>query len=85
MSDRSARREVRNPVLALPAVQALLARPAQDRAAIAALLGDLAKDARARAQHSWVKNKGPMAAYWKAVGAYAEHTRRVVKPEHEKR
>lgn len=77
--DRSNRREVRNPVLALPATQRLMALPPESREVIAALLGDLVIDARARAQQSWVKNKGPMAAYWKAVGAYAHHFRRVAK------
>lgn len=76
---RSQRREVRNPVLALPAVQRLLALPPEHRALFAEILGDLTTDARARAQLSWRQNKGPMAAYWKAVGAYAYHLRRVCK------
>jgi hypothetical protein len=63
---RSGRREVRNPVLGLPAVADL--DPAVT-AALAAVLGDLAADARRRAQISWAQNKGVMAAYWKAVGA----------------
>lgn len=75
--DRSARREVRNPVLALPAAERLLALDPATRELIAEILGDLAIDARGRAQESWRKNKGPMAAYWKAVGAYAGHRRRV--------
>jgi hypothetical protein len=79
MSDRSLRREVRNPVLALPAAQRLLALPPEQRALFAELMLDLTRDARARAQQSWVKNKGPMAAYWKAVGAYAHHIRQVLK------
>lgn len=48
------------------------------RAALAAVLGDLAADARRRAQISWTQNKGVMAAYWKAVGAYATHIRRAL-------
>lgn len=78
--ERSNKPEVRNPVLALPSVERLLALPAQDRAALADVLGDLASDARERAQASWRKNKGPMAVYWKAVGAYATHLRRAVRP-----
>lgn len=77
---RSSRREVRNPVLALPSVKRLQALPDDQRQIIADLLADVVTDARGRAQQSWLKNKGPMAAYWKAVGAYAEHVRRVVKP-----
>lgn len=78
MTARSNRREVRNPVLALPAVQRLLALDPDTRALVADILGDLVTDARARAQESWRKNKGPMAAYWKAVGAYAHHFKRIV-------
>ncbi|MGV0878032.1 hypothetical protein V6767_12875 [Martelella sp. FLE1502] len=72
---RSNRREIRNPVLALPAMRELAELPIDDREAIARLMDDLAKDARQRAQKSWLQNKGPMAAYWKAVGAYAAHIR----------
>ena len=81
---RSTRPEVRNPVLGLPAVERLLALPPESREAIAALMGDLSHDARVRAQESWRKNKGPMAAYWKAVGAYATHIRRAVRPARRK-
>jgi hypothetical protein len=76
---RSNRRDVRNPVLALPAMDQLEALPPEARAALAVLMRDIAKDARERAQQSWRRNKGPMAAYWKAVGAYAEHIRRAVR------
>ena len=79
MIARSNRREVRNPILALPGLKAVLALPPEVREAIAALLADIVADARERAQASWRKNKGPMAAYWKAVGAYAEHIRRAVR------
>jgi len=79
MAERSNRREVRNPVLALPGIKRLQALPPDTRAAIVELLADIVSDARDRAQRSWLKNKGPMAAYWKAVGAYAEHIRRAIK------
>lgn len=77
---RSNRREVRNPVLALPAAKRLQELSPETRQAVTDLLAEIVADARARAQQSWLKNKGPMAAYWKAVGAYAEHVRRVVRP-----
>lgn len=80
MSDRSLRSDVRNPVLGLPAIQGLQSLPPETRTLIAGLLKDLVSDARERAQESWRKNKGPMAAYWKAVGAYGEHIRRAVRP-----
>ena len=76
---RSTRREVRNPVLALPAVAALRRLDPAVTAALAAVLGDLTADARRRAQISWAQNKGVMAAYWKAVGAYATHIRRALR------
>lgn len=77
---RSSRQEVRNPVLALPAARKLRQLPPETRTVLTELFRELAADARVRAQTSWHRNKGPMAAYWKAVGAYAEHIRRVVRP-----
>lgn len=79
MVERSNRREVRNPVLALPSIQRLQDLPPEAREAVRHLLGDLVIDARERAQASWIKNKGPMAAYWKAVGAYAHHIKRALR------
>lgn len=69
----------RNPVLALPVAARLQALPPAQREALRAFCLDLATDARSRAQESWRKNKGPMAAYWKAVGAYAGHLAKVLK------
>lgn len=71
-------RNVHNPLLDLPAVAALQARPAADRAALRALLLDLARDAGGRAELSWRRHKGPMAAYWKAVSVYAKHAARTL-------
>ncbi|KEC73188.1 hypothetical protein RLPCCGM1_c1304 [Rhizobium leguminosarum bv. phaseoli CCGM1] len=79
MTDRSSNAHVINPVLALPAAQRLIDLHPDARAALADLLKDLSKDARQRAQKSWRSNKGPMAVYWKAVGAYATHLYRVVR------
>lgn len=78
--DRSSRREVRNPLVALPAMAAIQALPTESRLAIVALLNDLASDAAGRAEKSWRQNKGPMAAYWKAVSVYAKHLRAAVRP-----
>lgn len=58
----------------------LMDLPPEQRQVIHDILADLVSDARSRAQTSWRQNKGPMAAYWKAVGAYAHHLRRLVKP-----
>lgn len=79
MTDRSKDPKVINPVLGLPAAERLAALPADVRAEIAAIFKDLSVDARQRAQVSWKRNKGPMAAYWKAVGAYATHIYRAVR------
>lgn len=78
---RSDRREVRNPVFALAAARALLALPAEQKVLLAAVLYDLATDARRRADDAWEKNKGPMAVYWKAVGAYSRHIARALRSE----
>lgn len=71
--ERSSRPEVRNPVLALPAAARLVALPAPAREALAAVLRDLSRDARERAEKCWRTHKAPMAAYWKAVAVYARH------------
>lgn len=77
--DRSSRREVRNPVTALPGAQALAALPPDVRAVIVTALDSMAKDAAHRAEKSWRQNKGPMAAYWKATSVYAKHFRAFVR------
>jgi hypothetical protein len=77
MTARSNRREVRNPVLALPSAKALRNLPPEAKAALRAALGEIAGEAARKAQHSWATNKAPMAAYWKAVGVYAKHIRAV--------
>lgn len=75
MKDRSARREVRNPVLALPAAQELERLSPEAREALRAVLGAIAHDAAERAERSWRQKKGIMAAYWKGVSTYAKHIR----------
>lgn len=80
MSARSTRREVRNPLLALPAAQRLTATDAPWRAELRALLLELRDDCRARADKAWRTHKAPMALYWKAVGVYAGHLARLLAP-----
>jgi hypothetical protein len=77
---RAERAEVRNPILALPAVKALQALDPDVRALLVALLRDLQRDARSRAQQCWDKRKPPMAAYWAAAGVYAGHLARALRP-----
>lgn len=77
---RSTRTDVRNPVLGLPHVDRIKDLDPAARKLLADILGDIAKDARGRAQESWRKNKAPMAAYWKAVSTYSGHIKRAVRP-----
>ena len=76
---RSNRPEVRNPVLALNAVRRLQELEDVPRAALGALLAELSIEARDKAEACWRRNKGPMAAYWKAVAVYAKQTARAIR------
>jgi hypothetical protein len=76
---RSNRADVRNPLLALPAMTRLRALPMPVREALRALLLDLSDDARARADKCWRTRKAPMAVYWKVVAVYARHTARALR------
>jgi hypothetical protein len=62
-----------NPLLKLPAGQALLALPPSERRAIEAVMRDLRHQANKEAETAWKRRKGPMAAYWRAVATYARH------------
>lgn len=79
MTDRSRLSQVRNPVLALPSAKKLTELSPEARTLLACLLKEINATARMRAQESWRKNKGPMAVYWKAVGAYAGHIYRALR------
>lgn len=76
---RADRAETRNPLLALPAARRLGELDQATRELVAELLGELALDARGRAETSWRKHKAPMATYWKAVSVYARHLRLVLR------
>lgn len=78
--ERSNRREVRNPVLGLPAAKAALATLSErEIAALSSVLDAIGADAASRAEESWRKHKGPMAAYWKAAGVYCRHIARAAR------
>lgn len=77
---RSLRPDVRNPVLRLPAAQRILMLPEPQRRLLAELLMDLRRDALERADTCWRRHKAPMAVYWKAVGVYAGHIARAIRP-----
>lgn len=76
---RSARPEIRNPLLALPAFQALTVLSLDSRQKLSEALFALSRDANDRAEKSWKRSKAPMAAYWKGVAVYAKHAARVIK------
>lgn len=76
--NRSTRREVRNPVLALPAAQKIIALDAPWRADLRQLFLELRDDCRARADKCWRTHKGPMALYWKTTGVICNHIARVL-------
>lgn len=76
---RSGRPDVRNPLLRLSAAQRIAELPQPARGALRALLIDLSRDARAQANRAWRTHKAPMAAYWKAVAVYANHTARALR------
>jgi len=62
-----------NPLLRLPAGQALLSLPPEDKARIEAVMRELRDQANTEAELAWQRRKGPMAAYWRAVSTYARH------------
>src|SRR3546814_1485239 len=72
-SARSARAEVRNPILALPAAARLAELSEKERETLIAILLDIKTDATDRANVCWKKHKAPIAAYWKAVSVYSGH------------
>jgi hypothetical protein len=76
---RSNRREVRNPVLALPSAQRLLTQDTFTRADLREILLELRDDCRDRAEKCWRTHKGPMALYWKTTGVLAGHFGRLLK------
>lgn len=78
--NRSARREVRNPVLGLPAARAALeSLTPREAAALEAVLDAIGADAALRAEQSWRKHKAPMASYWKAAGVYSRHIAKAIR------
>ena len=76
VTDVSARADVRNPILSLPAIPALRDLDPAAQEALRLVLLDLQQDARQRAEKSWRTHKPPLAAYWSAVGVYAGHIAR---------
>ena len=61
-----------NPLLRLPAGQAMRRLPKADRARIEAVMRELRDQANTEAENAW-RRRMPMAAYWRAVATYARH------------
>lgn len=76
---RSSLATVRNPITSLESFERLATLPPEAREALRAILGDMATDARARADKCWRTHKAPMATYWKGVSVYAGHIRRALR------
>lgn len=78
MSARSNRRDVRNPMLADPAVVAEWQRLQRDHpeaaAALVRMLRTLSERWREKAKECWNNHKAPMAAYHKANAVNARHS-----------
>jgi hypothetical protein len=79
MTARSARADVRNPLLTLPSAQAFAELDDVSRERLRALLLDFKREARARADECWRKHKPPMAAYREAWAVNAGHAARPLK------
>lgn len=81
---RSIRPEIRNPMLALPAMQTIIGYCQRDEpippTVLRELLIQVHFDAYERAQTQWRKHKAPMAFYWKVVAVYAGHIMRAMRP-----
>ncbi len=75
-----------NPLLKLPAAQAILDLPADQRAPLEALLRQLRAQANEEAETAWRRRKGPMAAYFRAVSSYSRHIAHLLRnPDAKKR
>lgn len=71
---RSAKPEIRNPVLRLPATQAIIEQvPPETRRLLGTLLRQLADQAAADGEKCWRGGKAMMGAYWRVVAVYARH------------
>src|SRR3546814_18199258 len=76
MSARSARADVRNPVLALPSFRALQSLLPEQRVLLVVLFLDLPSAARDRSARRWACRKAVIAAYWSDVAVHSGHIAR---------
>jgi hypothetical protein len=84
---RSLRPEIRNPLLRLPEFKRLRdllhgtepIAPTVFAEEFDKALNALRRTCAETAQHTWRKNKAPMAAYWKVAGVYVRHIARALR------
>jgi len=79
MSIRGSRADVRNQLLAVPEVLALVALlTPEQKLVLGKALRALASRWRVKSDVSWRQNKAPMAFYWRVLSVYARLTSRVL-------
>jgi hypothetical protein len=78
-TQRSAKPEVRNPLLGLPSAARAADMPREAREWLLIFLQDIRFDAQKKAQKSWASHKAPQALYWKIVAVYAGHIAKVLR------
>lgn len=78
-AERSARPDVRNPLLGLPSAARAAEMPTPAREWLLLFLQDIRRDAQAKATKSWKSHKAPAAMYWKIVAVYAGHIAKVLR------
>jgi len=78
---RSSRRDVRNPVLRLPATLRMIEEiPPDNRRQLGTLLRPLADQAAAEGEKCWRGGKAMMGAYWRVVAVYSRHIAHAIDP-----
>jgi hypothetical protein len=77
---RSARAEVRNPLLACVSASAVLALPAASRSEIGYRLLQLGRDAARRAEQHWQANQRDEAHFWRVFSVYVKHLDHLIDP-----
>lgn len=74
---RSSAPDVRNPLLKLSSVAAILDLPDEDRRALRLLLDGIRRQARHVADQLWARGRRRAAGYWRATSVYAGHIARL--------
>jgi hypothetical protein len=84
MTDRSSRREVRNPILGLPAARQIMSDASPEaqlaRLWLWRLLRELNEQCRGNEVVAYGKRKGPMTNYWMSAATYVKHISHILSP-----